>query len=168
MDERFRNLREKFVKYGVKFNEPISIGVARAFEKKYNVKLPEELVLFYTEVCNGCEFFVIPSLKRFEDFEFDNAKVNKEFMLSEVYRLIDGTLNDEILDMVECGAIRISDEDSFNTIVVCGEQKGKMWHVCEKSVYQHLAGLNFFDLIEQSFDYIYIERDCFRDGSDYR
>lgn len=67
MNDRVNRIKQKIENRNIQKNEAISIDEIRNFEKITNIKLPRELVLFYTEICNGCKMIDNFSLLRMED-----------------------------------------------------------------------------------------------------
>lgn len=62
-------------------NEVIRIEDVRSFERNNNIKLPEELVLFYTEVCNGCKMLDGFNLLRMDEWKYNANSLKIDFHL---------------------------------------------------------------------------------------
>lgn len=52
-------IKTKMKEKGMALIDVVDIKEIREFEQRYNVMLPEELVLFYTMISNGCEMIDI-------------------------------------------------------------------------------------------------------------
>ena len=128
INEDIQRIKLKIQKEGVITKGPISIHEIKKFENNYNLILPEELVLFYTEIGNGCEMIDGFYLKGLEELEFDENKVKEEFKFTKYWIWEDDEVND-LLDKVGSGNIElidIGDSQSWN-IIITGEERSQMW-----------------------------------------
>ncbi len=55
MKARVDNILQKMKSNNVERNKVISVEDIKKFEQENGIKLPKELVIFYTEISNGCK-----------------------------------------------------------------------------------------------------------------
>ena len=55
MKTRVDNILQKMKSNNVERNKVISVEDIKKFEQENGIKLPRELVIFYTEISNGCK-----------------------------------------------------------------------------------------------------------------
>lgn len=152
MLEKIKLIKKKLILNGGVFNEPISIDIIRAFEEKYKIFLPNELVLFYTVVCNGCHMHNELNIKPFQDLEFNPNKIYLDFPFKEkwMWEWEDIPPNIERLNQLENGNIKIIDLGcglSWN-IVVNGEEYGWIWSFGDVGISPSEPRLNFLQWFE--------------------
>lgn len=85
INEDIQRIKLKMQEEGVIINNPISTKEIAKFESNYKFILPEELVLFYTEIGNGCEMIDGFYLKGLEELAFDENKVKEDFIFSKYF-----------------------------------------------------------------------------------
>ena len=69
------NLKEKLYSKVSAYNKPVSEQDIRLFEQKYNILLPQELVIFYTSICNGCKMPDGSEIKKLEEWEINPSYI---------------------------------------------------------------------------------------------
>lgn len=126
--EDIQRIKLKVQGEGIITNEPVSINEIASFENRNNFILPEELVLFYTEIGNGCKMIDGFYLKRLEELKFDEIKLKEDFIFTNYWIWEDNEAT-ALLDKVGSGNIElidIGDSQSWN-IIITGEERGQMW-----------------------------------------
>lgn len=141
-------------------NPPLPMEKIFEFEKKYNVKLPEELVEFYTQVADGA-WIVTPlnyeenKLYSFDEWIFDKDLISRGFEVENemVYdEFCEIRNNGGNYDFLYCGTVELMDlgcAESYK-IVVKGKHYGEIFADCE--MWLPFTGMNFLDLIENALD----------------
>ena len=79
------NLKEKLYSKVSSYNEPVSEQDIRLFEQRYNILLPQELVMFYTNICNGCKMPDGSEIKKLEEWEIDPSYIIKDFPFEDFW-----------------------------------------------------------------------------------
>ena len=121
-------IKQKLDLKGVQYNRKTSIEVLKEFENKYNIVLPEELVSFYCEVCNGCSMIDGFQLRPIEEWKFDLDGISKMFPFEQCW-IWEDDYDEEKIKQIVYGNIElldIGDAQSWN-IIISGPQKGQMW-----------------------------------------
>ncbi len=124
------------------------------FEEKYNIKLPEELVTFYTQIANGALLYPdedICNLSPFEDWYFEKDLIQKDFIIENDLEYDDfENLSDQ--NFLNYGNIAIMDLGCATTynIIVKGKHYGKIYGDFEMQI--SFTNKNFFDWLESCLD----------------
>jgi hypothetical protein len=128
VDEDIQRIRLKIQEERIIMNKPISINEIRNFEKYYNLILPEDLVLFYTEIGNGCKMIDGYDLKGLEELEIDKNKVKEDFLFTKYYIWEEDESNDLFyqVDNGNIELINIGDSQGWH-IIISGKERGQMW-----------------------------------------
>ncbi|MGN1412107.1 MAG: SMI1/KNR4 family protein [Oscillospiraceae bacterium] len=82
MENQINRIKSKLENKDIKLNQPLPIEKIINFENEYNIKLPKELVAFYTQISNGCTLDPresIENLYPFEDWLFNKEDIKKDF-----------------------------------------------------------------------------------------
>ena len=134
--------------------ETLPIEKITEFENKYQIKLPQEIVDFYTKVSNGavlCPDEEICNLEPFENWYFDEKLINTDFNIENDVTY-DGYLDISDYSFLYCGTIELMDlgcGEKYN-IVVNGKHYGEIIGVYE--TYLEITNKNFLDWIENCID----------------
>lgn len=130
-------------------NEVTSINTIRNFETQTNITLPEELVLFYTEICNGCKMIDGFNLLKIEDWEYNLENLNKDFLF-ENYWIWEDDYDENKIKSISDGNIELIDIGDAQTwnIIVKGKQKGKMWFFTDVGIQPCAPSMNFLEWFE--------------------
>ena len=143
-------IKAKMKEKGMALIDVVEIKEIREFEQRYNVMLPEELVLFYTMISNGCEMIDGFPLRAFEDWKYNHELIFKEFPFEKYYIWEDET--DEIFDIktIDYGNIELIDIGCGQTwnIIVCGKEYGKMWNCTDVGIAPAAPELSFLEWFE--------------------
>lgn len=131
--DTIERIQSKLQQKGVPYNEPVSIERIREFEKANGVSLPEELILLYTRVCNGCEMFSrFTKLKRIEEWCADPEELQRAFTFEHYWIWDDNEdVDEDKLWQTKYGNLElvdIGDGESWN-VIVNGSQRGQMWNL---------------------------------------
>lgn len=130
-------------------NEVIRIEDIRSFERNNNIKLPEELVLFYTEVCNGCKMLDGFNLLRMDEWKYNANSLKIDFPF-EKYWVWEDNYDKEKLKDIENGnlaLIDIGDAQSWH-IIVKGKERSKMWFFTDVGIQPCAPSMNFLEWFE--------------------
>lgn len=149
MNDRINRIKQKIENRNMQKNEVISIDEVRNFEKITNIKLPQELVLFYTEICNGCKMIDNFSLLRMEDWKYNTEDLKKDFLF-EKYWIWEDDYDEEKIKCILDGNIElidIGDAQSWH-IIVNGSEKGKMWFFTDVGIQPCAPSMNFLEWFE--------------------
>ena len=109
-------IKQKLDLSGVQYNRKTSIEVIKEFEGKYNIVLPEELVAFYCEVCNGCSMIDGFQLRPIEEWKLDPEGISKVFPF-EQHWIWEEDYDEEKIKQIVYGNIElidIGDAQSWN------------------------------------------------------
>lgn len=82
MENQIERVKSKLKYKGIKLNEPLPMEKIVEFENEYSIKLPQDLVDFYTQISNGCTLDPrenIENLYPFEDWIFNKENIKKDF-----------------------------------------------------------------------------------------
>ncbi|MDE5862502.1 MAG: SMI1/KNR4 family protein [Ruminococcus sp.] len=124
------------------------------FENKYQIKLPQGIVDFYTKVSNGAVLYPdedICNLDPFENWYFDEKLINTDFNIENDVTY-DGYLDISDYSFLYCGTIELMDlgcGEKYN-IVVKGKHYGEIIGTYE--MYLEITNKNFLDWIEGCID----------------
>lgn len=132
-------------------NDVLSIADVADFEKNAGIRLPEELVLFYTEVCNGCKMLDGFDLLKMEQWKYDADSLKRDFPF-EKYWVWE---NDDDCDQGKIKAaengnlvlIDIGDAQSWN-IIVQGKERGRMWFFTDVGIQPCAPPMGFLEWFE--------------------
>jgi hypothetical protein len=169
MNSDVLGIKRKLIQSHIQFNPPVSKETIIDFEKNFDITLPEELVLFYTEIANGCDAEDTSDLLRFEDLKFDDPeRAKKEFKLTEPWHWEAEGFNettDSLLSEVSNGNIVLVDlgcGQSWN-IIISGKERGQMWLFYDLGIAPCSPARNFLSWFE---DWINADGDvsCFFNG----
>lgn len=160
MENQLERIKSKLIKrlreeYGVEeiAFETLPIEKITEFENKYNIKLPQGIVDFYTKVSNGVVFDEdICHLESFENWYFDEKLINTDFNIENDVTY-DGYLDISDYSFLYCGTIELMDlgcGEKYN-IVVKGKHYGEIIGVYE--IYLEITNKNFLDWIEGCIDH---------------
>ncbi len=137
----------------IKF-ETLPIEKIHEFENKYQIKLPKEIVDFYTKVSNGAVLYPdedICNLDPFENWYFDENLIRTDFNIEN------DVTYDDYCDIQDCsfekfGNISLMDLGCamMYNIVVKGKHYGEIIGVYE--MYLETTGKNFLDWFEGCID----------------
>lgn len=140
---------EKMKNKNIQGNKVVSIDYVRKFEENAKIELPEELVLFYTEICNGCKMIDGFNLLKMEEWEYNTQKLRNNFIF-EKYWIWEDDYDEEKIKCVLDGnieVINIGDAQSWN-IIVSGKQRGKMWFFTDVGIQPCAPPMNFLEWFE--------------------
>lgn len=162
-------IKKKMDSKGIARNEKADINAVKAFEKKYGIALPEELVAFYCEIGNGCDMIEliirnntvpIPGVHKLlpiEKWEFDADGISKVFPFEEYWIWEDEEDlddDDERLDFLDYGnipLIDVGDGETWN-IIINGAQKGQMWNFSGVGIGPCSPPMSFLEWFEAWLD----------------
>jgi len=153
MREDIQRISLKTQEQGVVINNPIFIEEIRNFESNHNIILPEELVLFYTKIGNGCEMIDGFHLRGLEELEFNKNRAKEDFIFTK-YWIWEDEETTELLDKVKNGnieLINIGDSQSWN-IIIKGEEKGQVWFFTDVGIQPCAPKRNFLSWFEYWLD----------------
>lgn len=133
----------------IQANPVININEVRKFEAKTNITLPEELVLFYTEVCNGCKMLDGFDLLEMKDWGYNIEHLKKEFLF-ENYWIWEDNYDEKKIECILDGNIKLIDIGDAQTwnIIIKGKEKGKMWFFTEVGIQPCAPSMNFLEWFE--------------------
>lgn len=134
--------------------ETLPVEKINAFENQYHIKLPKEIVDFYTKISNGAELYPdedICNLEPFENWHFSPELIQKDFNIEndvtyDDYRAIEDCSFEEFgnIDLMDLGCCM-----SYR-IVVKGKHYGEMIAVLE--MWLEITNKNFLDWFEECLD----------------
>lgn len=148
VDKAISRIKVKLMEKGITLIEPVDINVIRNFEQKYNVTIPEEMVLFYTIISNGCKMIDGFRLRAFEEWKYNHELISKEFPF-EKYYIWEEDDNFEI-NQIEYGNIElidIGDSQTWN-VIINGKEQGNMWFFTDVGIQPAAPGLSFLEWFE--------------------
>lgn len=136
----------KMEERGITRRDPVDIQKIRDFEKRYGVKLPLELVEFYTSISNGCEMIDGFQLRAFESWVFREEKVSRPFPFDK-YWIWEDDPDKSRLEDIENGVIELIDIGDCQTwnIVISGDQTGKMWFFTDVGIQPAAPSMTFLE-----------------------
>lgn len=152
ISEDIQRIKLKVQEEGIIINEPISLKEITNFVHN-NCILPEELILFYTEIGNGCEMIDGFYLKRLEELEIDENKIKEEFIFTK-YWIWEDNETKALFNKVGSGnieLINIGDSQSWN-IVINGEERGQMWFFTDVGIQPCAPKRSFLSWFEYWLD----------------
>ena len=128
MKNNIDRILEKIKNKNISLNEVVKMEDIEKFEKENNIKLPEELIFFYTKICNGCVMLDGFNLLKMQEWKCDINNLKEDFEF-EKYWIWEDDYNEEKIKHITYGNIKlidIGDAQSWN-IIVNGKERGKMW-----------------------------------------
>lgn len=149
MKNTIERILQKMKDRDIQRNEVISFEYVKKFEKETNIKLPEELVLFYTEVCNGCKMLGGFNLLRMEEWKYNVTNLTKDFLFEEYWIWEDDYDEEKIKYIIDGNLelIDIGDAQSWN-IIINGKEKGKMWFFTDVGIQPCAPSMTFLEWFE--------------------
>lgn len=153
MKNSINRIKQKMKIKNIYGNETINIEKIRRFEKENNITLPEELVLFYTEICNGCKMIDGFSLSKMENWKYDIQNIKKDFLFGR-YWIWEDDYDDEKIKHLTDGNIELidmGDAQSWN-IIVKGNERGRMWFFTDVGIQPCAPSMSFFEWFEYWLD----------------
>ncbi len=147
--EQILRIKEKIVKNNVEVNETITTEQIETFEKQHNIKLPNELVLFYTMVGNGCPMIDGREFRGLQDLKFVKENVNKEFEFDELW-VWEEEEEDPDWERLERGNLELIDLGDSMTwnLIILGKEKGQMWFFTDVGIQPCCPKMSFLDWFE--------------------
>ncbi|MDE5558066.1 MAG: SMI1/KNR4 family protein [Ruminococcus sp.] len=152
-----KRLREEYDVEEIAF-ETLPIEKITEFENKYNIKLPQEIVDFYTKVSNGAVLYLnedICNLKPFENWQFDENLIHTDFNIEndvtyDDYDVIKESTRDYSFESF--GNIALMDLGCAMTynIVVKGKHYGEIIALLE--MWLEITNKSFLDWLEGCLD----------------
>ena len=142
-------IKDKMKRKGIYGKKVVSINEIKKFENKIGITLPEEIVLFYTQICNGCKMLDDFELLSMEEWKYDIENVKKSFLFTKYWIWEDDYDEDRIKHISDGNVelIDIGDAQSWN-IIVKGSEKGKMWFFTDVGIQPCVPSMNFFEWFE--------------------
>lgn len=144
-----KRIQQKMKDKNIEGNPVTSLEYVKRFELENNIKLPEELVLFYTEVCNGCRMLDGFNLLRMEDWKYDLNHLTKDFLFEEFWIWEDdydaqkmNCITDGNLELIDIG-----DAQTWN-IIIKGKERGKMWFFTDVGIQPCAPSMSFLEWFE--------------------
>lgn len=168
IENQIERIKLKLDDKGITLNKPITMEKIFEFENRYNIKLPKELVAFYTQIGNsgikcieyekdGEEWEVelyLDDLYSFENFKFNPKLINQEFTLENTFwECWNENQKDNFnWNGLQYGNIEILDLGCAMTyhIILNGKHQGEVWKFTEMGVIS--TKLNFLDWFEVWLD----------------
>lgn len=153
MNINIQRIKNKIEHNGITLNDIISIEKIRDFEKEYNICLPEELVLFYSEIGNGGKMIDGFCLKRFEELDFDICKIKEEFIFTD-YWIWEEDNNEDLLNEIDKGNIELIDIGDCQrwNIIITGKERGQMWFFTDVGIQPCAPKRSFLSWFEYWLD----------------
>lgn len=155
MDGRIKRIKQKIEDIGLICNEPIHIEEIKNWEEKAGIKLPENLVLFYTKICNGCEMIEGRDLLKFQEWRINKENLKKEFMFDKYWIWEDEEeCSEEKLKSARHGNIALINlgcGKSWN-IIINGKEKGNMWFFADVGMEPCSPSMDFLEWFEYWLD----------------
>ncbi len=154
-------IKKKMHDKNIEASKPVTIDKIREYEEKNHILLPKELVLFYTEICNGCKMIDGFELLSLEAWKCDSEKVSENFPFEKCW-IWEDDYDEERLKQITNGNIElidIGDAQSWN-IIVEGNEKGRMWLFTDVGIQPCSPAMNLIQWFEAWLDG---EDDYFKD-----
>lgn len=149
MKSMVERIKQKMERKNIQGNEVVNLDEVRKFEIKTKIELPKDLVLFYTEICNGCEMLDGFNLLKMEDWEYSIEHLNKDFIF-ENYWIWEDDYDEEKIKCILDGNIELIDIGDAQTwnIIVKGKEKGKMWFFTDVGIQPCAPSMTFLEWFE--------------------
>lgn len=148
-------LKEKLYSKVSSYNEPVSEQDIKLFEQRYNILLPQELVMFYTNICNGCKMPDGSEIKKLEEWEINPLYIIKDFPFEDFWiwendeSYDEGKLQEILFGNIEL--VDIGDCQTWN-IIVQGKKKGEMWFFTDVGIQPCVPSKGMLEWIEGWLD----------------
>ncbi len=163
MENQLERIRSKLIERLCKNSEDDEIRLntlpvekITEFENKYQIKLPQEIVDFYTKVSNGAVLYPdenICNLEPFENCYFDEKLIHKDFNIENDVTYDDyDAIENKDYSFERFGNIILMDLGCAMTynIVVKGKHYGEIIGVLE--MWLEITDMNFLDWLEGCLD----------------
>jgi len=144
-------IKQKLKKRNHRLNKPTSRDALKKIETEYGITLPDELVMFYTEISNGCTMIDGFELLCIENWKIDSKKIKCEFPFSECWLWeVETEPDKDLLQAIHCGNISLIDIGCGQTwrIVIKGGEKGNMWFFTDVGIQPCSPKQNFLSWLE--------------------
>lgn len=134
-------------------NQVVSIEEINQFEINFNILLPEELVLFYTKISNGCKMIDGFDLLKLTDWKYNIEHLKDDFLFDK-YWIWESNYDEEKITKITYGNIELIDIGDAQTwnIIVNGNEKGKMWFFSDVGIQPCAPSMNFLEWFEYWLD----------------
>ncbi|MGN1412108.1 MAG: SMI1/KNR4 family protein [Oscillospiraceae bacterium] len=157
MENQIEGIKSKLEDKDIKLNQPLPMEKIINFENEYNIKLPKELVAFYTQISNGAMLYPnedICNLYSFEDWIFNKMSIQKDFTLKNNICNYDFSQqeNNIFFKKISYGNIELMDlgcGGSYN-IIVKGNRYGEMFSYLDPCL--EFSNKKFLDWFESCLD----------------
>ena len=148
------NLKEKLYLKASSYNEPVSEQDIKSFEQRHNISLPQELVMFYTNICNGCKMPDGSEIRKLEEWEINPLYIIKDFPFEDVWIWEDESCDKNKLQEILFGNIELVDIGDCQTwnIIVQGKKKGEMWFFTDVGIQPCVPSKGMLEWIEGWLD----------------
>jgi len=150
-------IKKKLKERKIELNEPISKEVLQKIETKHGITLPEEMVLFYTQISNGLELglgaeqklLTIEAMAKWDIIDDDDETLRTDFPFSEYWDW-DEQPDNNLVDTTHLGTIPLVDEDDGRwwNLIVTGDKKGEVWRCTNASAQPCEPRQNFLSWFE--------------------
>lgn len=151
-EKTISRIKVKLNEKGITLIDVVDINAIRDFEHKYNITLPEELVLFYTMISNGCEMIDGFQLRAFEDWKYNHELLSKEFPFEKYYIWEDDDgLEINYIEYGNIELIDIGDAQTWN-VIINGKEQGNMWFFTDVGIQLAAPGRSFLEWFEYWLD----------------
>lgn len=149
MKTRVDRILQKMKSNNVKRNEVITVEEIKKFERENGIKLPKELVIFYTEISNGCKMIDGCDLLKMEEWKYKVDNINKDFLFTEYWIWEDDYDEERVKHIVDGNLelINIGDSQTWN-IIINGKEEGKMWFFTDVGIQPCAPSMNFLEWFE--------------------
>lgn len=146
-------IKQKLDTKNIQRNKVIDMEDIKNFERENKIILPEEIVTFYTNICDGCKMIDGFDLLSFKEWKVNAKELQKEFEF-EKYWIWEDDYDEERVRKTVFGnieLINIGDAQSWN-IVVTGKQRGKMWFFTDVGIQPCAPEMSFLEWFEYWLD----------------
>lgn len=155
MYNQINRIKDKLQKKNIKLSNVVDKKKIREFEMRNNIKLPNEIVEFYTLISNGCEMIDGFYLYSFEEWKYNADRISNSFPYEKYFVWEDENDIEEtmynLLDNGNIELIDIGDSQTWN-IIVSGNQYGKMWFFSDVGIQPAAPEKHFLDWFEYWLD----------------
>ncbi len=126
---KLERIRQKLTVKGVPCHPCVELAAVRAFESRYGLALPQDLIDLYCGVCNGCTMLDGFSLKPLEAWEVEQADLQRPFPFARDWIWEDEEEDEEKISQTLWGNIELIDVGDAQSwhVIVNGAQAGQMW-----------------------------------------
>ncbi len=173
MEEQLKRIKERLIrkledynnkpyqKKKLTLNPPLPMQKIVEFEKKYNIKLPEELIVFYTQIADGALLYPdenICNLSPFEEWIFQKNLIQNDFIIEndleyDDFKNLFGQGKDKRnRSLLSYGNIALMDLGCAMTynIIIKGKHYGEIYGDFE--MWLPFTNKNFLDWLESCLD----------------